>query len=694
MDVTLGSILLDRVHAHPDKLAFEYIRSDGEPGSLLTYVELLARVQVVAGNLQSRFAPGDRLLLLFPPGLDFIVGFFGCLLAGMVAVPLAPPTRRSAGSLGRVAIDAKISGILGAGPLFHRRRVSGAFDSLPAHIEWIAIDALHPDSSSPWIQPKMAVTDLAVLQYTSGSTRIPQGVALSHLNILSNSELIRRCFGNGPDTIGVSWLPFHHDMGLIGNIIQPVYAGGSCILMAPTTFLHRPQLWLKTISSRRATVSGGPSFAYEQCFSRIRDADLVDLDLSTWKVAYCGAEPIRAKALRDFVHRFQSVGFHTEALLPCYGLAEATLMACCAEKDAPPLIIAFDGNLLSQGEARRALPGARVMELVGCGAADSGQTAIIVDAEQRRQLAAGQLGEIWVKGDGVASGYYRNPDEKMRFHAELPGISGDWLCTGDMGFLYEEQVFVVGRSHDQLVIQGRNLFAHDIEWGLADLDPGLGRCIAFAGERTDQLVVIQELAVRNAPNDYPRLVREIRRRVTTLMGVELHAVAIVPSGSIPLTTSGKPRRLKGREFYLAGKMTWVMHWTSGEGVAVTTVLGASYPNAEEIRGWLIERVSNRLHLAAERVSPSTPFFDYGLTSLDAVELCAELEHWLEKPISPTVVFSHPTIILLSDWLARGGAGELRASRSAPPLSEGVDIAAMTPDALEAWIARLYDNSRV
>ncbi len=202
MDVTLGSILLDRVHAYPDKLAFEYIRSDGEPGILLTYGELLARVEVVAGNLQSRFVPGDRLLLLFPPGLDFIVGLFGCLLAGMVAVPVAPPTRRSAGSLGRIAEDAKISGILGVGSLFHRWRVSGAFDALPAHIEWIDIDAFNPDSSSPWIQPKIAATDLAVLQYTSGSTRIPHGVALSHLNTEKEIErllqALRKLAGSGP----------------------------------------------------------------------------------------------------------------------------------------------------------------------------------------------------------------------------------------------------------------------------------------------------------------------------------------------------------------------------------------------------------------------------------------------------------------------------------------------------------------
>lgn len=693
MDVTLASVLLDRVQAYPEKIAFEYLRSNGESAGLLSYGELLIRATAIAAYLQREFLPGERLLLIFPPGLDFIASFFGCLLAAMVPVPLAPPGRHDVLRAGMVAADAAAGGILGAGFQFERWQRTVIPSSRAAEIPWIRADLIETGLSAAWQYHSALASDLAMLQYTSGSTRNPRGVALNHGNLLSNSELIRRRFGTGPHTIGVSWLPFHHDMGLIGNIIQPLYAGGTAVLMAPTTFLHRPQLWLSTISSHRATVSGGPNFAYEHCLARITEADKVGFDLSTWEVAYCGAEPIKASTLKAFVDRFSSVGFSHKTFLPCYGLAEATLMVCSVPRDEAPQIVTFDTAALSQGIARRSLPGDPSCDLVACGTDDSGQRVTIVDPAQRRQLDQGYLGEIWVQGAGIAEGYYRRPEEHPRFHATLPGVPGDWLQTGDLGFIFEGQIFVVGRSHDQLVIQGRNLFAHDIEWGLADIDPGLGRCVAFAGKSTDQLIVIQELMARRASADYPRIVREIRRRITTLMGIELHTIALVSLSSIPVTTSGKPRRLWCRELFLKGELSFLMQWQQGD--RLPSIAGPKpHPTADEIRVWLIDKLASRLHLPIENINPFAPFFDSGLTSLDAVELCEELEHWLEQPLSPTIIFSYPTVNALSDRLGRVDLMSLkRGEASSLSPSPDPDLASMSSEALEKWIDLLYEANK-
>lgn len=693
MDAHVVTVLLDRVQTHPEKPAFEYLRSNGESAGILSYGELLIQATAIAAYLQQVFSLRERLVLLFPPGLDFITCFFGCLLGGMVPVPLAPPSRHGALGLELVVTNAAAGGILGVGPQLERWHLAVKCNPRMAEVPWIRVDQVDSQLAASWHQPAIHASDLALLQYTSGSTRTPRGVALSHRNILANSELIRRKFGTDRHTIGVSWLPHHHDMGLIGNIIQPIYAGGMGILMAPTTFLHRPLNWLGTISSRRATVSGGPCFAYEHCLSRMTEADRAGLDLSTWELAYCGAEPIKASVLKGFVDRFQSVGFREQAFLPCYGLAEGTLMVCSAPKDEAPRIFGFDSLALSRGVAKLSMPGNRSCDLVACGRYDSGQRVIIVDAAQWRRLDPGHLGEIWVQGEGIADGYYRHPEENTRFHTTLAGEQGDWLRTGDLGFVFEGQIFVVGRSHDRLVIHGRNLFAHDIEWGLIDLDPDLGRCVAFAGESTDQLVVIQELAARHSPNDHLRLILNVRRRIFTQMGIEPDAVVLVPHGTIPFTTSGKPRRVRCRELFLRGELVCLMQWRPGDSMASAAEL-SSKRSTDEIRSWLIDKLANRLQVACDEVNPSIPLFESGLTSLDAVELCLELEHWLERPLSPTIIFNYPTINSLSDHLGMDTvmmSPKDAVSSCLSPVNQ--DPASMPHEALEKWIDLLYEDNK-
>lgn len=692
---SLVSLLLDRAEANPDKIAFEYLRSDGNSGNTITYLGLIYRASAIGGYLQARFIPGDRIALLFSPGLEFITGLFGCLMAGMIAVPLAPPAKRNSRGFGMMASDAEIAAVLGAGVQFERWRQSLYLTSEFDNVAWICADHIGDISYDTWRFPNLKGSDLAILQYTSGSTRNPRGVALSHLNILSNSEVIKRCFGNGPHTVGVSWLPYHHDMGLIGNIIQPLYVGGSCVLMAPTTFLHRPQLWLKTISSRHATTSGGPSFAYEQCVNRVDMADMADVDLSSWHVAYCGAEPIRHNALLGFAEKFQPCGFRCEALVPCYGLAEATLMVSCALTDQPLSIFHADTDALSHGIAKLANLDTRGTYLVGCGHSDSGQKFIIVDSRERRQLTEGNVGEIWVQGDSIAIGYYGASDCADQFQVKIPGLAGDWLRTGDLGFLYNNQLYVLGRDHDQLIILGRNIFAHDIEWALFDIESGLGRSVALAGEQSDQLIIIQELAQRSTKLDIPLLITEIRKRVLGTFGVIPFAVAIVSFGSIPLTTSGKPRRRRCRELFLQNELQLAGGWSRNDEEPMTMQQDEGFsPSKGEIAEWLVHKLANRLQIVSEQLDKNTPFFDFGLTSIDAVELCLEMEQWLKRPLSPTIIFSRPTIDSLSEWLTGSNSAESSQPVNLQPVSEGdQDILKMSPDMLEEWISSQFSKHR-
>jgi len=692
MPDTLISLLQERADAHPEKTAFEYLRSSGEVGDYLSYGDLLLKAKAVAGYLQQRFEPGDRVLLVFPPGLECVVGLFGTFLAGMVAVPLAPPARRGLESIDLVAKDAEACAVLGNGTQLNRWRNAAGHESTVAGLDWVDTGKVEAVSAEAWRAPKTAPESWALLQYTSGSTREPRGVALTHRNILANSRLIQQRFGTGPRTLGVSWLPIHHDMGLIGNIIQPLYAGGGCILMAPTSFLQRPQLWLETISRRQATVSGGPSFAYEQCVTRIKETELAHLDLSSWEVAYCGAEPIRADTMKAFGTRFRSAGFRPEALLPCYGMAEATLMVTSAERLRPLEIVSFDTASLNAGTPTPAVPGAAATQLVGCGACDSGQRVVVMAEAGGAPLGECELGEIWVEGDGVSDGYYRRPQEHGRFHSRVAGEGGSWLRTGDLGFIHRNELFVVGRSDDQMVIHGRNLFAHDVEWALTDLHPGLGRSVAFAGQQSDQLVVVQELAARDAAEDLASIAAEIRRRVSSIVGIDLYALGIVASGSIPFTTSGKPQRSLCRQRYLGGNLPMVLHWQRAADSDMAPIQDVDTPPEEQIRAWLLERMAQRLQLEPDSVDPRAPFFDSGLTSLDAVELCAELEHWLQRPISPTIIYSRSSVSALSEWLARGRAPAEPASHhrvSAPPPTS--DISSMSRAELEAWIAGQYNN---
>ncbi len=454
-------VLRSRARDNPSARAYTFLADGDREGVHLTYGELDARARSIGALLQEHGARGERALLLYPPGIEYIAAFFGCLYAGAVAVPAYPPRlNRSLPRLRSILEDARprvaltTSAILG--------RVEGWREQEPwlGAIPWLETGSLALNGVADWEDPGAGEDTLAFLQYTSGSTGTPKGVMLSHGNLLHNSRELRRCFGYSTESRSMVWLPPYHDMGLIGGILQPLHGGFPATLMAPVAFLQNPLRWLAAISRDRATISGGPDFAYDLCVRRIPAAEREALDLSSWEVAFSGAEPVRAATLERFARAFAPCGFRRQSFYPCYGLAEATLIASGGPAFAGAVERVFEARALDSHQAVLAVEGKR---LVGNGQCLTGQRLAIVDPETSISCPPGVVGEVWVAGPSVAQGYWNRPEETgATFGARLPGGGGPYLRTGDLGFLDGGELFITGRLKDLIIIRGRNHYPQDV----------------------------------------------------------------------------------------------------------------------------------------------------------------------------------------------------------------------------------------
>jgi acyl-CoA synthetase (AMP-forming)/AMP-acid ligase II len=661
---TLVELLEHRARCLGNKPAFEFIQAHDENNDGITYAQLHRRALSVAGQLQAKFGPGDRVWLLFPPGLEFISAFFGCLYAGIIAVPLCPPrVRRLTPSLEPVFSASRPAAVLTTSE--HLNHAAGLYGDFQALLElpWVAVDQVSDDWAASWRDPEVNQRDVAFLQYTSGSTATPKGVMLSHHNLLHNSALISEVFGTDESSSAVFWLPLFHDMGLIGGVIQPIYCGGSCTLLAPAAFLQRPLLWLETISSRRASISGGPDFGYEICVRKISEAERAGLDLSSWRLAFTGAEPIRAGTLDRFVKVFSECGFRQQALLPVYGLAEATLMASGGPRGDAPVMLDVDAAELSEGrvlEVADTLASSR--RLVGCGTALRGQQVVVVDPEKCHRCPGDRIGEIWIRGASVALGYFEQPVATQDTFGSFLADTGEgpFLRTGDLGFLHHGQLYVTGRLKDRIIIRGRNHYPQDIELTVESAFPGLraGHVVAFAVEVDDQerLTVVQELEPRVRTLDWEAAFQAIRQAISTAHDLEVHSIVLTKAGALPKTTSGKRQRSACRDLLLKGQLETLARWTAERknGHAYPLPLGthpADGPRtAKEIENWLIHRIASQLGVPTSRIQVDTPFLDLGMGSLDAMEVAADLQQWLNRKLSPTAIYNYPNIKALSLWL--------------------------------------------
>ncbi|MCO6454726.1 MAG: aminotransferase class I/II-fold pyridoxal phosphate-dependent enzyme [Pirellulaceae bacterium] len=549
----------------PDAVSF-YLTDGEHEEHQWTYAELDERARAVAARLQALGLAGQRVLLLYPPGLDFVAGFFGCLYAGVTAVPAYPPRRnRNALRVQAISDDAEARAALTTADVL--QRTEGTLDEAPhlQRLAWLASDEIGLEEAADWRPPTLSGDQLAVLQYTSGSTGTPKGVMLSHANIMHNVALICYSFEPTRTGVGMTWLPTYHDMGLVGGVLKPVFYGRPNVLMSPMAFLQKPIRWLRMITRYRVTVSGGPNFAYDLCAQKITDDECEGLDLSSWDVAFNGAEPIRSATLEAFCSRFARVGFQRKAFFPCYGMAETTLIVTGAVKSDEPVVRAFDGGLLDAHQVRQVdahADGSR--ELVGCGRVLPDEQVWIVDPDTQRPLAADAVGEIWVSSPSVGQGYWKKPEAtRETFQAFLESGEGPFLRTGDLGFMHEGQLFVTGRLKDLIIVRGVNRYPQDIEQTVERTSPRLqqGAVGAFAVdlEGRERLIIVSEVE-RGRADDWSEVIQAIRRNVTAEHELPPDGVVLVRFGSVPKTSSGKIQRHACRQDFLEDRLNVVSAW--------------------------------------------------------------------------------------------------------------------------------------
>ena len=575
---TLVDVLRDRARTRPNDRAFTFLTDGEAEGDTLGYGELDAKARSIAAALASHgLIPGERALLLYPPGLEFIAAFFGCLYAGIIAVPAYPPQpsqlARTLPRLLSILADADVAIVLCDTGVYRAGKAMTAHARVLANIPWLSTDRLGDSRAGEWIGHRIAPDHLAFLQYTSGSTASPRGVMVSHANLLHNLAYARHQGGNGPDAVSVSWLPVIHDMGLIEGVLQPIFAGYPAHLMAPASFLQRPMRWLSAITRYRATNSGAPNFAYDLCVRKVSDDQLRELDLSSWRIAYNGAEPIRRDTLVAFHERFRRVGFRWKSFFPVYGLAESTLLVSTGDRDYEPVIRRL-------GDSAGNLPwssGQTTKPLVSSGPHGCGTRVIIVDPLTVTRCADGDVGEIWVSSPSVARGYWRRDIETAEtFHARLADGTGPFLRTGDLGTMIDGELFVTGRAKDVIVIRGYKYYPQDIELtaerqhtairggcsAAFALDDGDGESVGLAIE-LDPRQLATDRDEREA--EFCEIVDAVRAAVATEHGLMLSVVAIVGVGGVPKTSSGKLRRSACRDALVDGSLAEVARWTAFAG---------------------------------------------------------------------------------------------------------------------------------
>ncbi len=710
-------VALLRNHAQnlSDKTAFTFLQDGETVAGMLSYAELDQRARAIAAKLQAQGVAGDRALLLYPPGLDFVAAFFGCLYAGCVAVPAYPPrANRSFERLQSIITDAEAQFALTTGEL--KEKLAGKLIRADStEIQCVATDdesmggvAGIANWVEAWNVTAPASNQLAFLQYTSGSTGTPKGVMVSHGNLIHNSELINEGFRHHDN--GLSWLPPYHDMGLIGGVLQPLYVGSSMILMPPVSFLQRPLRWLQAVSKHRVITTGGPNFAFELCAKQITAEQKAGLDLSHWEVAFTGAEPVRSHTLDQFAEAFAECGFRREAFYPCYGMAETTLMVTGGHRDEQPILTTIDGQGLQ--ERRADVPeedSSEGLELVSSGRPLAQQAMRIVDPDQLMVLPEGRVGEIWVSGPSVAQGYWKREElTQQAFHAQPVNASAEdsaksFLRTGDLGFVKNGELFVTGRLKDLIIIRGRNHYPQDIEETVVQSHPDLqvAASAAFAvdidGE--EQLVIVQEVkrsAVRKVNGE--AVTQAIRQAVIQHHGLQPHAVLLLRTNSIPKTSSGKIQRYACRNGFLEDSLRVVAQWKAGEPVAGThaatqqnaaqasttsptsAIPASARPNSttvnpkpanpkqREIAAWLANRLGEIMGLNPQAIDHQEPMASFGLDSLRVVRLSAELEDLLELKLSPTLAYDFPTIASLSAYLAQQLDPSLQAGADAQEIA--------------------------
>lgn len=537
---TISDVLRLRAEMTPHQRVFLFLEGGEREGASYSFAELDRKARAIGSRLAALGARHKRVLLPHPPGLDFVASFFGCLYAGAVAVPscsslLSP---RQYDRLRFIVDDAEVKFILAASAQSLTAFRESLTDKKSAlHLSLLAADEVRETEGAAWSPAPCRPDDVAYIQYTSGSTSSPKGVVISHRNLISNQTMIQSAFGTGGDSVVVSWLPHFHDMGLVGVVQHAVYAGMSVVLMAPLDFIRRPVQWLRAISKYRASISGAPNFAYDLCVDRLKDEAVAELDLSCWKLAFNGSEPVKAGTMERFAEKFGKAGFRKKNFYPCYGLAEATLFVASRARSKPLLL-------------------RRRRQVVSCGQGWGSERLMIVDPKTHRRCSDGIEGEIWIAGPHVANGYWRRPDETREiFEAHLSDTgAGPFLRTGDLGYLLDGELYITGRLKELIILHGKNHYPQDIEATVSSSHPLLRRnCgAAFSIDVTgrEELVVFQEVQRQTPVERVFEIKCAIRQALAENRAVKPYSVILFKPNTIPKTSSGKIMRSACRAGFL------------------------------------------------------------------------------------------------------------------------------------------------
>ncbi|OHU90807.1 MULTISPECIES: non-ribosomal peptide synthetase [Pseudoalteromonas] len=559
----LVEIVQWHLQRHPDREVFQFLKDGEVECHPVSYFELDQKAKEIAVQLLSEAQCGDRALLVLQNGIDFITGFFGCLYAGICAVPVYPPQNRQAylERLEMIATDCQARFVLGTRDYFDNAQSRlEAFETLGKATK-IAVDEREEDTSG-YVLPALNQDSLAFLQYTSGSTSAPKGVMVTHGNLINNIASMQSCFGHDEQTIIASWLPMFHDMGLIGAVLQPICIGGKVIAMTPAAFLQKPMRWLDAISKYRATSSFAPNFAYDLCVSKATEEDLQRLDLSTWTMALNGAEPIKPETVKAFANKFAPCGLHANTMYPGYGLAEATLFVSGAQRlSAPQFLEVAVSNYQHRDLVKPVTSGGATRELVSSGIPSPYNDVVIVDPEDHSRLADGQVGEVWVRGENVASGYWQNEEKTIEtFRATIRGEDDvHYMRTGDLGFIHQQHLFICGRIKELIIIRGANFYPQNIEQTLQNnidgLKPNGGAAFTIEHEGEDALVIVQEVERTWLKKVDPEAVaQQARALIASEYGLSLHAFVMIRPMTLPKTSSGKIQRARAKQYFASGEL--------------------------------------------------------------------------------------------------------------------------------------------
>jgi acyl-CoA synthetase (AMP-forming)/AMP-acid ligase II len=560
---SLVAVLEHRAATQGDERALIFLTDRGAEDSVLTFRELHHAANAVAKRLTVAAKPGDRALLVFPPGLEFVVAFFACLIARVIAVPMMVPRRQSArDSSASIMANCKPTVVLTSAALAARGDLAERFAG--HELQWLTVD-LTPGTGGAIDLPRPRSEDIAFLQYTSGSTSDPKGVVVTHAMLLANMGQAQRALGTGKHSTCVNWLPLYHDMGLILSVVGSMYLGALCVLLSPSGFMQRPLTWLRAISHYRAEITASPNFAYDLCVARLRADQMEGVDLSSWKIILVGAEPIRAPTIEKFIETFTPYGLNPASMNPGFGMAEATLIVSMS-----PVGAGVDTRTLSrtgmQGNVIRVADNpddAHV--LVGCGYPIPDSRLAIVDPQTLRRLPADTVGELWIEGPHVARAYWDNPEASAAsLHARIEGESGEWLRSGDLGFLDAKgQLFITGRIKDLIIIRGTNHYPQDIELTVERAHPALrqngGAVFSVPDERGEETLVVVQEVERTARNriDPDEITGIIREAVTTEHELFARHIVLIRPQTLPKTTSGKVQRSLTRKLWLEHKLDYL-----------------------------------------------------------------------------------------------------------------------------------------